>query len=110
MQATQNPAEVKANETVLAWASVQRAAKAVREAAAQAATGNEGAAQQRLAEEATKLEAAGNAPAVSEAMQMLRTAQTQLETQAPDSRKGKLMFSLSTDAQRQSSRRKPNSR
>jgi len=107
VQATQNPAEVKANEEVLSWVAVQRAAKAVKEAANRATSGDEEAAKRRLAEEIAYLEAAGNSAAVSEALATLVDAQAQMESSATAARKAKLMFSLSHDSQRQSSRRRP---
>ena len=107
VQATQNPAEVKANETVLSWVAVQRAAKAVREASARAAAGDEAGAHHQLNEEIKLMESAGNAPVVREALGTLREAQALLDSAENSSRKGKLMFSLSTSSARQSSRRRP---
>lgn len=106
VQATQNPAEVKANEEVLSWVAVQRAAKAVREAAERAAAGDEAGAQRQLQAEITLMEAAGDAPVVRDALATLRTAQEHLGGEASSSRKGKAMYSLSADARRMSSRRR----
>jgi len=108
VQATQNPAEVKANEEVLSWVAVQRAAKALREAAERAAAGDEAGAQRQLQAEITLMEASGDAPVVQDALVSLRTAQAQLGGEASASRKGKAMYSLSADAHRMSSRRRPN--
>ncbi len=107
VQATQNPAEVKANETVLSWVAVQRAAKAVREASARAAAGDEAGARHQLNEEIKLMESAGDAPVVREALGTLREAQAQLNSAENSSRKGKLMFFLSSGVSRQSSRRRP---
>lgn len=107
VQATQNPAEVKTNEEVLSWVAVQRAAKAVREAAERAAGGDEAGAQRRLEAEIKLMEAAGDVPVVQEALATMRTAQEQLGSEASPSRKGKVMYSLSADAHRMSSRRRP---
>jgi Ca-activated chloride channel family protein len=107
VQATQNPAEVKANETVLSWVAVQRAAKAVREASARAAAGDEAGARHQLNEEVKLMESAGDAPVVREALGTLREAQAQLDSAENSSRKGKLMFLMSSDVSRQSSRRRP---
>ena len=107
VQATQNPAEVKANQEVLSWVAVQRAAKAVREAAERAAAGDEAGAQRQLQAEIKLMETAGDAPVVQDALATLRTAQEQLGGEASASRKGKAMYSLSADARRISSRRRP---
>jgi hypothetical protein len=53
------------------------------------------------------MEAAGDAPVVQDALAILRTAQEQLGGEASTSRKGKAMYSLSADASRMSSRRRP---
>ncbi len=107
VQATQDPAEVKVNETVLSWVAVQRAAKAVREASAQAAAGDEAGACRLLDAEIKRMESASSAPVVREALETLRTAQSELGGDESASRKAKRLYSRSRASSRQSTRRPP---
>lgn len=107
VQATQNPAEVKADETVLSWVAVQRAAKAVREASELSAAGNEAAACQRLEAEVKLMECAGNAPVVQEALATLQVARNEMAGETNSSRKAKAMRNLAQSAARHSSRQSP---
>ena len=87
--------------------AVQRAAKAVREASARAAAGDEAGACRLLDAEIKRMESASRAPVVREALDTLRTAKSELSGDETASRKAKMLYSRSRASSRQSTRRPP---
>ncbi len=106
VQATQDAAEVKTNETVLSWVAVQRAARAIEEATRKAQEGDEAAARQCLDAELQQLAGCSSTASTAEAVDKLKQARGQLDEQVSFSRKAKSLKFMEMAARKSSSRRR----
>lgn len=108
VQATQDPAEVRVNETVLSWVAVQQAARSVRESTRLVREGDLGGARACLANSLRKMSRSENLAAVKDALQLLEQAEAEFSLEAFDQPMAmkKLRF-MRHRAERASSRQEP---
>lgn len=105
VQATQNPEEVKADQTVLSWVAVQRAAKAIREATEKAQQGDEAGARRCLETAAQTLIREDGGPATRDALESLQKARQTLDESVSMARKSKSLRFMNYEVRKSSSRK-----